>query len=166
MAEPTNFLYEHAWGPVYGWFSVKGLYRLELPRQDTPVERRSILHSSVNDGRVWRLNAALERYFSGQHETFGDIALDIDDATPFQREVWETARTIGWGQTATYGSLAEAMGKPKSSSRAVGHALGQNRIAILIPCHRFLASNGNLVGFAAGLEWKQELIRLEGGLLA
>ena len=166
MPDPTNFCYEHPWGPIYGWFSVRGLYRLELPRQDMPRERRSLLHSSVNDGRVWVLNAALERYFSGQSEAFGDIVLDIEDATHFQQEVWETARSICWGQTSTYGTLAEAMGKPKSAARAVGHALGQNRIAILIPCHRFLASNGKLCGFAAGLEWKQELIRLEGGLLA
>ena len=166
MAQPTNFLYEHAWGPIYGWFSVRGLYRLELPRQEMTIERRSILHSSANDGRVWKLNAALERYFSGQRDSFSDIVLDVEDATPFQQEVWEAAQTIEWGQTATYGTLAERLGRPKSAARAVGHALGQNRIAILIPCHRFLSSSGKLVGYAAGLEWKHELIRTEGGLLA
>jgi O-6-methylguanine DNA methyltransferase len=166
MGHPANFQFDHAFGTVYGWFTSRGLYRLELPHTGMPPERRAVLHSSVNDARGWKLHAALDRYFAGVHEAFQDVPLDVDDATPFQQEVWEAARGIAWGKTATYGELTAHLGKPKEAARAVGRALGANRIAILIPCHRFLAANGALCGFAAGLEWKQELLRIERSLLA
>lgn len=163
--QPASFRYNHARGPIYGWFSAKGLYRLSLPHADGRIERVSVLHSGANDARVWELNAALANYFAGLRETFASLPLDLDAATDFQREVWEVARRVEWGNSSTYGELALHMGKPKSAARAVGHALGQNPIAIIVPCHRFLGADGSLHGFAAGLEWKRELLQLEGVLL-
>ncbi|NUM55928.1 MAG: methylated-DNA--[protein]-cysteine S-methyltransferase [Candidatus Hydrogenedentes bacterium] len=165
MDVPASIRYDHARGPIYGWFSAKGLYRLMLPHTNGGAERRSVLHSAANDARVWELNAALERYFAGMNESFAGVPLDFDAATAFQREVWEAARRVTWGTSATYGDLALRLDKPKSAARAVGHALGQNPIAILVPCHRFIGADGSLHGFAAGLEWKRELLRLEGVLL-
>ena len=165
MDIPASIRFDHANGPIYGWFSADGLYRLELPHAERGAERRSVLHSSANDARVWALNAALERYFAGLRESFESVPLDLRAGTEFQREVWDTARRIEWGMSTTYGELALRLNKPKSASRAVGHALGQNPIAILVPCHRFLGADGSLHGFAAGLEWKRELLRIEGVLL-
>jgi len=165
MDLPASIRFDHPRGPVYGWFSARGLYRLALPHADLGAERHSVLHSSANDARVWTLNAALERYFAGMHEPFDAIPLDLDAATDFQREVWAAARGVAWGASSTYGDLALRLGKPRSAARAVGHALGQNPIAIIIPCHRFLGADGALHGFAAGLEWKRELLQLEGVLL-
>jgi methylated-DNA-[protein]-cysteine S-methyltransferase len=163
--QPAGLRFDHPGGPIYGWFSPKGLYRLMLPHPDEKTLRRSVLHSSVNDARVWALNAALERYFAGLRESFDDIPLDLDAGTGFQREVWLGARTVPWGVSSTYGELTRRIGKPAAAARAVGHALGENPIAIIVPCHRFLGADGSLHGFAAGLEWKRELLRIEGVLL-
>ena len=165
FGQPAHFRYDHPRGHIYGWFTERGLRRLELPHAEHGGTRRSLLHSAANDGRVWALHAACERYFAGLEESFAAVPLDFEGATEFQREVWEAARSVRWGTTASYCALAEALGRPKSSARAIGHALGQNRIAILVPCHRFIGGNGKLHGFAAGLAWKRELLHLEGILL-
>lgn len=157
--------FDHPRGPIYAWFTSAGLSRLELPHAEHGAQRRSVLHSGANDARVRTLNAALERYFSGIREDFNAIPIDFSGATPFQREVWDAARSVPWGTSATYGELAERLHKSKAAARAVGHALGQNPIAIIVPCHRFVGANGALHGFAAGLDWKRELLQLEGVLL-
>lgn len=147
-------------GSLYGWFTPRGLSRLVLP---TPNSRRQfqVLHSAANDSRVWRLQAALERYFTGVREDFSGIPVDLAAGTPFRQRVWRAAVKTEWGTVATYGQLAKAIGKPKAA-RAVGQALGANPVPILVPCHRFLAAGG-LGGFGAGLEWKRELLKIEGG---
>jgi O-6-methylguanine DNA methyltransferase len=162
---PASFRFDHARGAVYGWFSSIGLFRLELPHAEHGGLCYNVLHSGTNDARVWALNAALERYFAGLKESFSEVPLDLRAGSAFQREVWETSIEIGWGETSTYGGLAARMGKPLSAARAVGHALGQNPVALLVPCHRFIGKDGTLHGFAAGLEWKRDLLRLEGSLL-
>jgi len=165
MIDVANFFYPHSRGPIYGWFSPAGLQRIVLPNTSVEYLKPHLLHSWVNDGRARQLNEALERYFAGQREDFAEIHLDLEDATPFQKTVWNAARNVPWGVESTYGDLAGAIGKPKSAARAVGAALGANPIAILVPCHRFRAANGDLRGFAAGLEWKRELLCLEGSRL-
>ncbi|MBI2432300.1 MAG: methylated-DNA--[protein]-cysteine S-methyltransferase [Candidatus Hydrogenedentes bacterium] len=112
------------------------------------------------------LLAALQRYFLGEPEDFRGIALDLNQGTTFQRSVWSAARAVPWGATATYGDLAAQLGRGPGSARAVGHALGQNPLHLLVPCHRFLAASGHLVDYAGGIEWKETLLRLEGHHLA
>ncbi len=165
MQGQANFQYDHPWGPIYGWFSPAGLTWLELPHAEKGFARRSVLHSAANDARVWDLHAALERYFAGVEEGFESIPLDLNGATDFQRAVWLASRETSWGVTQTYGDLAQRLGKNAGAARAVGHALGANPIAVLVPCHRFLGKDGKLQGYAAGLAWKRELLRIEGALL-
>jgi AraC family transcriptional regulator, regulatory protein of adaptative response / methylated-DNA-[protein]-cysteine methyltransferase len=81
--------------------------------------------------------------------------------TPFQQRVWDALRAIPCGQTRSYGDLAQAFGKP-GAARAIGGANAANRIAVLIPCHRVIAADGSLGGYAWGLEVKRELLRREG----
>jgi len=150
-----------------GWLgilgSVKGLLRTTLP-QRSAEEARHQLGDNVNQA-VWsphwfeNLVERLMAYFSGHRVAFPD-ELDLSIATPFQREVWEAARLISYGETRSYAWVAEQMGKPKAV-RAVGQALGKNPLPIIIPCHRVIASDGKLGGFSEGLEMKRFLLRLE-----
>ncbi|WP_420823075.1 methylated-DNA--[protein]-cysteine S-methyltransferase [Wenzhouxiangella limi] len=83
--------------------------------------------------------------------------------TPFQRAVWEYLRSIPYGQSASYGQIARALGRP-SAARAVGLAVGRNPWALIVPCHRVIGSNGALTGYAGGLERKRWLLALEAEL--
>jgi len=89
----------------------------------------------------------------------GTYPLALDDAPPFHRIVWERMRNIPAGSALTYRELAEEIGNPRAV-RAVGQACATNRLLLIVPCHRVLASNG-LGGFRLGLPWKQRLLELE-----
>ena len=86
--------------------------------------------------------------------------------TDFQRAVWRTLLTIPYGATMTYGQIAEKLAAerdvPKMSARAVGGAVGRNHISLIIPCHRVIGADGNLTGYAGGVERKIKLLQLEG----
>ncbi|MDO4927201.1 MAG: methylated-DNA--[protein]-cysteine S-methyltransferase [Turicibacter sp.] len=81
--------------------------------------------------------------------------------TTFQQQVWESLRTIPFGETRSYKEIAVQLGNP-NAARAVGMANNKNPILIVTPCHRVIGANGKLVGFAAGLEMKKYLLALEG----
>jgi methylated-DNA-[protein]-cysteine S-methyltransferase len=102
----------------------------------------------------------LKAYFAGELKEF-TVALRLH-GTPFQRLVWDQLRRIPYGQTRTYGQLADALGAP-TASRAVGLANGRNPIGIIVPCHRVIGANGNLTGYGGGLERKQRLLDFERG---
>ncbi|CAN5667628.1 trifunctional transcriptional activator/DNA repair protein Ada/methylated-DNA--[protein]-cysteine S-methyltransferase [soil metagenome] len=105
----------------------------------------------------------LQRYFAGDLRTFS-IPLDLR-GTPFQEQVWRTLCTIPYGETRSYAQQAAAMNAP-SAVRAVARANGDNRIAIVVPCHRVIGANGKLTGYGGGLWRKSHLIDLErGGVL-
>lgn len=89
--------------------------------------------------------------------------LDLSSGTDFQQRVWAALRGIAPGKTLSYAQVAAAIGKPKAV-RAVGGACGANPIAVLVPCHRVVASGGGLGGFGGGLEWKRTLLEREGSL--
>lgn len=161
MADPAGFRLDLPRGPIYGWFSRAGLYALRLPTAQNRFERISVLHSSVNDHRVWALHDALEAYFAGVRTDFADIPLDLSKGTAFQQAVWNAARGIPWGTQISYGELARRIDKPRAA-RAVGQALGANPVPLVVPCHRILAGNGGLGGFGCGLDWKRDLLAIEG----
>jgi O-6-methylguanine DNA methyltransferase len=161
MLKTAGFRFNHRLGPIHGWFSTRGLSSLVLPREEDRPLHIKVLHSSINDGRVSALHAALDRYFSGQPELFDEIPLDFGDCTAFQQKVWNALRVIPWGETVTYGEVSKLLGYGTRASRAIGQAVGRNPLPIVVPCHRVLACNG-LGGFGPGLAWKRELVRLEG----
>ena len=101
----------------------------------------------------------LTDYFNGQRHAF-DLNLASLWGTPFQRQVWQALTQIPYGQTTSYGQIAQAIGNPKAV-RAVGAAIGQNPHSIVVPCHRVLGVNGALTGFAGGLHRKQHLLQHE-----
>ncbi|MGW0498560.1 methylated-DNA--[protein]-cysteine S-methyltransferase [Streptomyces sp. NPDC003007] len=102
----------------------------------------------------------LKAYFAGELKEF-TVPLRLH-GTPFQRAVWDQLRRIPYGETRTYGRLADTLGTPHAS-RAVGLANGRNPIGVIIPCHRVIGANGGLTGYGGGLERKQRLLDFERG---
>lgn len=100
----------------------------------------------------------LQDYFAGNRQTF-DIPL-APQGTAFQKQVWQCLGEIPFGETRTYGQLAQTIAQP-NAVRAVGAANGHNPISIIVPCHRVIASNGMLTGYAGGIDRKQWLLNHE-----
>ncbi|WP_427886896.1 methylated-DNA--[protein]-cysteine S-methyltransferase [Kribbella sp. GL6] len=98
----------------------------------------------------------LESYFAGSRASF-DLPVRLD-GDAFQRRVWAVLAEIPYGETTTYGEIAARLGEP---AQAVGKAVGQNPVSIVVPCHRVIGKNGSLTGYAGGLKRKQFLLDLE-----
>lgn len=106
-----------------------------------------------------KVEAELAKYLAGTKKDFSGIPLK-PSGTPFQLKVWEELKKIPYGETHTYGQIAEALGQ-RGASRAVGNANNKNPIIILVPCHRVLGSGGKLTGYAGGLDKKKILLETE-----
>ena len=102
----------------------------------------------------------LKEYFQGKRREF-DLPLSVK-GTAFQMKVWRALQEIPYGETRSYGEIAEAIGKPKAA-RAVGMANNRNPVSIIIPCHRVIGADGKLVGYGGGLDAKEYLLELEAG---
>lgn len=111
-----------------------------------------------DEAKAW-----LDVYFSGKEPGFTP-PLSME-ATPFRKAVWDILLTIPFGQTLTYGGIADSiarqMGLTRMSAQAVGGAVGHNPISLIIPCHRVVGAGGNLTGYAGGIEKKRYLLTLE-----
>lgn len=105
-----------------------------------------------------RVVAQLAEYFDGGRTTF-DVPLELG-GTAFQRTVWAALRSIPYGETVSYGELAERIGRA-TASRAVGLANGRNPVSIIVPCHRVVGSTGDLTGYGGGVERKRYLLDFE-----
>ena len=100
----------------------------------------------------------LEAYFAGERNDF-DLELSLA-GSEFQRRVWQALLTIPYGETRSYGQVAEQVGAT-GAARAVGLANGRNPIAIIVPCHRVIGASGSLTGYGGGLDRKRSLLELE-----
>jgi methylated-DNA-[protein]-cysteine S-methyltransferase len=103
----------------------------------------------------------LDEYFSGKRKIF-DLPLDAQ-GTSFQQQVWTVLQQIPYGKIVSYLDIAKLLGDP-GKIRAVGNANGKNPIAIIVPCHRVIGSDGSLTGYAGGLDKKRRLLQLEGAM--
>jgi methylated-DNA-[protein]-cysteine S-methyltransferase len=133
--------------------ALAGLYfpqHLRRPSADTFGRRTDVGFSEVRE--------QLEEYFDGARTTFDLRLRPVGD--PFRMRVWALLREIPYGETRTYGDLARELGNP-GLAQAVGHANALNPISIVVPCHRVVAADGSLAGFAGGLERKRYLLDLE-----
>ncbi len=113
----------------------------------------------IEGGAAADMAREIELYFDGRLSEF-KTPIDVSEGTPFRIAVWKQLLEIPYGETATYGDVAEKVGNPGAAS-AVGNAVGANPIPIVIPCHRVLASNG-LGGYSGGIHIKKDLLRIEG----
>lgn len=111
-------------------------------------------------GRLDTVARELEEYFDGRRQAF-DLPLDLSLSAGFRRLVQERLPSIGYGQTRSYGEVAQLVGRPKAV-RAVGTACATNPLPIVVPCHRVLRSDGSLGGYLGGLPAKTTLLALEG----
>ncbi len=152
-------------GPMVAMANDAGLSLLEfddrpaLPPEIEELERR--YGYTIEPGRnaiLDHIEAELNGYFAGKLTQF-ETPLVLP-GMPFQLEIWSRLQDIPYGEACTYGDLARAIGKP-GSSRAVGAANGQNRVAIVIPCHRVIGADGSLTGYGGGQRRKRFLLDLE-----
>ncbi len=163
---------ESAIGPLFLAVSKKGLVALEfdarLPGQQSI--RPNPHHLREEKGEVlFEVSAdatrgyfgELEEYFAGKRREFS-FPLDLR-GTDFQLSCWRALLAIPYGQTRTYADIARAIGRPQAC-RAVGMANNRNPVAIVVPCHRVIASDGTLCGYGGGLDTKRRLLELEGAL--
>ena len=102
---------------------------------------------------------SIRAYLAGKLDAIKDIAVDTG-GTPFQRDAWQALRSIAPGTTVTYGEQAQRIGRPRAA-RAIGTANGQNPVAIVLPCHRVVGSQGALSGYAGGVATKAWLLQHE-----
>ncbi|WP_405865002.1 methylated-DNA--[protein]-cysteine S-methyltransferase [Streptomyces sp. NBC_01515] len=132
-----------------------GLYMVDQ-RHRPPEEN----FGTPDDTPFAEATAELQAYFAGELKEF-TLQLRLH-GTPFQQTVWDQLRRIPYGETRSYGDLADALGNP-GASRAVGLANGKNPVGIIVPCHRVVGANGSLTGYGGGLDRKQRLLDFESG---
>ncbi|MDE6957910.1 MAG: methylated-DNA--[protein]-cysteine S-methyltransferase [Lachnospiraceae bacterium] len=142
------------------WFQDQKYFGATLP---TEYEEKEL--SVFQETKQW-----LDIYFEGRKPDFIPLLFlqkesDITGITPFRKAVWETLLSIPYGETMTYGEIAKEIARqnkrPSMSAQAVGGAIGHNPVSIIIPCHRVVGTDGNLTGYAGGIERKKELLNLE-----
>jgi O-6-methylguanine DNA methyltransferase len=163
-------------GPLFLAASAQGLVALEfdarLPEQQSiRPNPRHLRRENEKEKKHFQFEDSprpmrpyvneLEEYFSGKRRDF-TFPLDLR-GTDFQLACWRALLAIPYGETRSYADIAHAIGKP-NAFRAVGMANNRNPIAIVVPCHRVIASNGSLCGYGGGLDVKRKLLELEGAL--
>ncbi len=123
-------------------------------------ERSGVPGAERDDAACSFVRDQLDEYFAGERTAFD---LDLEPhGTEFQLQVWGALASIPYGETASYGDIARAVGRPRAV-RAVGGANNANPISIIVPCHRVIGSDGSLTGYGGGLEVKRALLALERG---
>jgi O-6-methylguanine DNA methyltransferase len=172
MEKLYSTVFESPIGPLFLATSERGLVALEfdgrMPGQQTirpnPRDLRAEggkFYFEESEAKLKSYVTELEEYFAGHRRQF-TFPLDLR-GTEFQLACWRALLAIPYGETRTYSDIARAVGRPQGF-RAVGMANNRNPIAIVVPCHRVIASDGTLCGYGGGLDIKRKLLELEGAL--
>lgn len=140
--------------------SERGLRILSFRPQEALASKKTDF--AHDPGALAPYAAQMREFLAGKRRDF-DFPLDLH-GTEFQRRCWNQLLKIPYGEVITYAQLAQRVGSP-NGFRAVGHANGQNPIAIIVPCHRVISSDGTLGGYGGGLPMKQWLLDLEGAVI-
>ncbi|MGB8657905.1 MAG: methylated-DNA--[protein]-cysteine S-methyltransferase [Candidatus Zixiibacteriota bacterium] len=152
-------------GEILATRTEKGLNFVTFPKSTwegflTALSKDQSVSLLEDEKKFFSLKKDLEAYFSGKKVTFKE-KLDLQGGTDFQKRVWKAMLKIPFGQTRSYGWLAQQAGG-KSKARATGSACGANPIPIIIPCHRVIKSDKTIGGFSGGLGIKRKLLAIEG----
>ncbi|MDH4442577.1 MAG: methylated-DNA--[protein]-cysteine S-methyltransferase [Rhizobium sp.] len=151
-----------------------GISRFHLPA-NTVAALEGRFGKWLGDARQAEPTPAIEhaialarRYFSGEQVVFADLELDLSIQTAAFQNIYAVTRSLGWGQTTTYGTIARELGLGPEGARDIGQAMARNPVPLIIPCHRVLAAGGKLGGFSApgGTESKRRMLEMEGVHLA
>ena len=164
MNRIKSYLFE---SPI-GWIGLLGTQRglrrlcLKPTPQEVCEELGDELEAATPDPSAFHdVQSCLSRYFQGEIQALSEIPLDLEDAPPFFAAAWEACRSIPPGETRSYRWLAAEAGRPLAA-RAAGQAMARNRLALVIPCHRVIGSDGDLHGYGAGgLPVKARLLEME-----
>ena len=143
-------------GPILLALSARGLLKLEFDRGQSAQGDNQTWQESTPALSPWLRQ--LDEYFSGHRQQFS-LPLDLR-GTDFQLQCWRALLDIPYGETCTYRTIAQAISHPRAF-RAVGMSNNRNPIAIVVPCHRVIASDGSLCGYGGGLDIKRKLLDLE-----
>lgn len=138
-----------------------------LKKNNLNLDKNSLSEKTQNqldkhypdDTVILQTIAQINEYLAGKRQNF-EIDIDLSIGTPFQQKVWQQLLKIPYGETISYAQLTESIGKP-TAYRAVANANGKNPIALLVPCHRVIASGGGLGGYTGGVQIKQALLDVE-----
>jgi methylated-DNA-[protein]-cysteine S-methyltransferase len=155
-------------------WSEKGISGFRLPGDSAEATERHLRRRVPNavpgtpPASVYKVIAAVKRYFAGEIIDFSDVPVDLDGQEAFFQQIYAELRQVGWGETTTYGTLAKALGAGPEAARDVGQAMAKNPVPLIIPCHRVLAAGGKVGGFSApgGSVAKARMLQLEGVSLA
>lgn len=154
-------------GPLFVATSKRGLCRIsydaEPERQLDDLARRYGVRVLRSAKPIDEARRELDEYFEGKRRSF-DLKVDVALLADFNRRVLRELARVPYGEVVTYGELAARSARPKAA-RAVGTVMNRNPLPIVLPCHRVVGANGKLVGYAGGLERKEQLLRLEGAIL-
>jgi len=150
------FKYQSPLGEIAISANDHGINALAFQRGSAPLAEPKEIKE--NKKLFNKITAQLDEYFAGKRKSF-DLPL-APEGTPFRQQVWQALLEIPFGETRSYGWLAQHINNPKAV-RAVGGANGANPIALIIPCHRVIGSNSKLTGYAGGVEFKAALLAHE-----
>jgi methylated-DNA-[protein]-cysteine S-methyltransferase len=146
-------------------WSDDGVTRFQLPASEHEATRRLARGAAPSAPPPDSAETVAQscRYFAGEQQNFSAVPLDLAGVDAFRRQIYQVLRTVGWGETLTYGELAAKIGA-EGGAQAVGQAMGKNPIPLIIPCHRVLAAGGRIGGFSApgGADTKERMLALEG----
>ena len=175
MANHNHYqLFETAAGvAAIGWQGA-AIMSFRLPAPGASEAERSVLRRLPGAARaepqadIATVVAAAIRYFAGERTEFFETPVDPGPQPPFFAQVYAFIRTLGWGETTTYGAVARALGAGPEHARAVGQAMATNPVPLIIPCHRIMAAGGKIGGFSApgGSTSKARMLELEGVRIA
>ncbi len=154
----TNTVIDSPYGPLTLVADDESLCCLYMDRQRHRPAEETFGHPDPSAPIFTETERQLKEYFAGQRRDF-DVPLSFA-GTEFQRIVWAALCEIPYGETVSYGQLADRLGRP-AASRAVGLANGKNPVSIIVPCHRVVGSKGDLTGYGGGIERKRRLLDFE-----
>jgi len=153
-------------GPLWVAVGPRGVLSIHYGADPSPRELARIVRAYgpgvlPDARRIDPVARELDQYFAGKRRAF-DVEVDLSLLTPFQRKVLAATARVAYGDLTTYARVARAAGNERAS-RAAGGAIGANPIPIVVPCHRVVATDGTLGGYAGGLDAKRRLLQLERG---
>ena len=172
MPAPSTTILKHYYQSPYGELIIGSIdnklclcdWRYRRMRQSIDKRLESYLHATFDEVKakdctiIQQTISQLTEYFTKKRQSF-DIPL-LFCGTDFQQKIWRALITVPYGTTSTYAKLAQRINNPKAI-RAVANANGANALSIIVPCHRIIGSNGELLGYAGGLNAKKKLLNLE-----